>query len=216
MELREKILQTSHELFVKRGIKRVTMDEIALTLGVSKRTIYEQFSDKKTLVKEDAAHFSEMMKSNTDSLIEDADNVIQGIMAVLRFIQGMMMVVTPNYFMDMRRYYPEAFEQITKYREMRKLSVTNMLVKRGMKEGFFRADLNVEMVGIFINSVVMASDETMCGVSNLKHGDFERDIFFAYLLGISTAEGRELIDVESEKYFGQMNLYGTEVQRFKF
>lgn len=216
MDVKAKILNKAHELFVKSGIRSVTMDEIALELGMSKRTIYEQFSDKKTLVEEDAKCFAAMMRGKTDDIINNADNVIHGIMGVLQFVQSMMSVVTPNYFIDMRRYYPDAFDQVSKHREMRKIDLTVKLVKRGIEEGMFRSDLNVDLAAFFINGVVLADHDSLCDIPNLKYGDFERDVLFAYLLGVSTPEGRQLIDEESVKYFSKMNLFGTAVPNYKF
>ena len=52
MEAQEKILKTSLELFFKYGIKRVTMDDIAKELGMSKKTIYQIYKEKDDLVEQ--------------------------------------------------------------------------------------------------------------------------------------------------------------------
>jgi AcrR family transcriptional regulator len=216
MTIKEKILDKSHELFVKNGIRSVTMDEIAQSLGMSKRTIYEQFQDKKTLVHEDAKYFAGKMKSETDRMMLEADNVIQGMTSVMHFVKGMLGIVSPIYFLDMKRYYPMAFEQIAQNREMRKLDVSDKLIKRGIEEGVFRSDLNVELVSYFMNGVIITDHEAMCTVSEMKYGDYERDVLFAYMSGISTEKGRVLIEEEREVYFQQMNLYGVDIPKFKF
>ena len=51
-ELRERIIDTAVEAFSAHGIKSITMDDIATSLGISKRTLYEVFSDKETLLEE--------------------------------------------------------------------------------------------------------------------------------------------------------------------
>ena len=48
--MRDKILEKSNELFLNLGFKSVTMDEIASSLGVSKKTIYKYFTNKTELV----------------------------------------------------------------------------------------------------------------------------------------------------------------------
>ncbi|MDA3853588.1 MAG: helix-turn-helix domain containing protein [Bacteroidales bacterium] len=216
MTVEEKIVDRAHDLFVIQGIRRVTMDELAQSLGISKRTIYEHFVDKKTLVEEDAKFFYAIMKRETDRIIEEADNVIQGVTGVLRFVKGMLQVVTPVYFTDMKRYYPTAFEHISQKREIRKLDVTKILVKRGIDQGVFRPDLNVELVTFFLNGIVLTDHEVIGEISGLKYGDFERDIIFAYLLGVATEKGRVLIAEETEIYFSQMNMFGSEIPRYKF
>jgi len=216
MNTEEKILNRAHDLFVLQGIRSVTMDDLAQSLGISKRTIYEHFEDKKTLVEEDAKFFYQIMKRETDRIIEEGDNIIQGVTGVLRFVKGMLQVVTPLYFADMKRYYPTAFDHISQKREMRKVDVTRVLVKRGIEQGVFRPDVNVELVAFFINATVLADHEIVCEISNMKYGDFERDVIFAYLLGIATEKGRALIDKETKAYFSQMNMFGMEIPKFNY
>ncbi|HNX79874.1 MAG TPA: helix-turn-helix domain-containing protein, partial [Prolixibacteraceae bacterium] len=50
MDYRERILARTAELFQIMGIKALTMDFIAVDLGISKRTIYELFRDKDELL----------------------------------------------------------------------------------------------------------------------------------------------------------------------
>lgn len=52
VELRERIITAATEAFTSKGIKSITMDDIAAALGISKRTLYEVFSDKESLLKE--------------------------------------------------------------------------------------------------------------------------------------------------------------------
>ena len=52
MDLKERIIQTALLLFGKYGVKSITMDEIASGLGVSKRTLYETFKDKESIIME--------------------------------------------------------------------------------------------------------------------------------------------------------------------
>lgn len=51
-ELRERIIETAVKAFAAQGIKSITMDDIATSLGISKRTLYEVFPDKETLLEE--------------------------------------------------------------------------------------------------------------------------------------------------------------------
>ena len=52
LELRERIIDTALNSFATHGIKSITMDDIAAALGISKRTLYEVFADKESLLKE--------------------------------------------------------------------------------------------------------------------------------------------------------------------
>lgn len=50
MEVRERILRESESLFTKYGIKSITIDDLARHLSISKKTIYQFFTDKDDLV----------------------------------------------------------------------------------------------------------------------------------------------------------------------
>ena len=52
MELKERIVDTALRLFTDLGIKSVRMDDIASVCGISKRTLYEQFTDREHLVRQ--------------------------------------------------------------------------------------------------------------------------------------------------------------------
>ena len=47
---REEIIRTTQEFIARNGIRAVRVDEIAQTLGISKRTFYELFADKNDLI----------------------------------------------------------------------------------------------------------------------------------------------------------------------
>ncbi len=216
MSIDEKILERAHQLFVKKGIRNVTMDELAQSLGMSKRTIYEHFKDKKTLVYEAASHFVYKINAEADVIINNADNVIQGITQVLMFAKSTYMSVISFYFLDMKRYFPEAYELLAQRRTIRKGDMTYMLVTRGIKEGLFRENMNVRLIGFFVSGILLANNDLKSEVGDLKYGDFERDVLFAYLMGIATEKGRVLIMQEQEKYFNQMDTYGLKIPECPF
>ena len=62
MELRDRIIEVSSDLFMSNGCKSVTMDEVAAANGISKRTLYEHFKDKTNLLEECLLMMEEKMK----------------------------------------------------------------------------------------------------------------------------------------------------------
>ena len=64
VELRERIILAAVELFTTNGIKSITMDEIAASLGISKRTLYEVFPDKERAIVEGINMISKHTKPN--------------------------------------------------------------------------------------------------------------------------------------------------------
>ena len=83
-ELRERILVTATEAFASKGIKSITMDDIAAALGISKRTLYEVFSDKESLLKECILKAQSDREAYLQEVYEQSHNVLEVILAVFQ------------------------------------------------------------------------------------------------------------------------------------
>ena len=84
VELRERIITAATEAFTSKGIKSITMDDIAAALGISKRTLYEVFSDKESLLKECILKAQADRDKYLQKVFEQSHNVLEVILAVFR------------------------------------------------------------------------------------------------------------------------------------
>ena len=107
LDTRSKIIGKAAALFVESGIKGITMDELAEHLGMSKRTIYEHFADKKELVKECVI----FIDNKKDELAKDAEkhskNVIETLLTLHLNNLKMMGSVNRKFADDIKKFYPE-------------------------------------------------------------------------------------------------------------
>ena len=83
-ELRERIIMTATEAFTLKGIKCITMDDIAAALGISKRTLYEVFADKESLLKECILQKQAERDKYLQEIYEQSNNVLEVILAVFQ------------------------------------------------------------------------------------------------------------------------------------
>ena len=83
-ELRERIIMTATEAFTLKGIKCITMDDIAAALGISKRTLYEVFADKESLLKECILHKQAERDKYLQAIYEQSNNLLEVILAVFQ------------------------------------------------------------------------------------------------------------------------------------
>ncbi len=204
MEVKQRIIKKSCDEYCKYGVRSVTMDELSLSLGMSKRTIYETFHDKKELVSEVTQYFNSVMKEKTENAIQSSPNVIAGVTSALRLFIEVSKTVNPLFFKDLKKYYPEAAKIIYAKNSVESFEVTNKLLSTGQEQGVFRKDLNAQLVSLFINKILFSIPENVEGIENIKYGDFEKDVLFAYLIGIATKEGGKLIIEEQEKYLSEL------------
>lgn len=144
MELQQRVLLKADELFRTYGIRSVTMDDIAKALGISKKTLYQSYSDKDLLIQETV----EMTISNHYNGIisckgSAAENAIHEQFAINELLGKMMHGINPIMFYDLQRYYPSIWNKFSEFRNTKVLAEIQDNISRGIKEGLYRNDFDV-------------------------------------------------------------------------
>jgi len=196
MDNRERILARTAELFQIMGTKSLTMDFIAVDLGISKRTIYELFRDKDELLLNAVEYW---IRSNNLTMLEIVDktpNVIEAIFVIIDHQHKQMMSQNLIIFEDLRKYFVRLNASYHANREKcREFSVSYALLKRASDEGVFREDLNIDVVETFIFEVVnLLHSSKGIKLMNLDRKDAMDNIFMPYFRGLCTESGQRLID----------------------
>src|SRR5215467_3938112 len=116
MENKERILQKATDLFMRYGIRSITMDEIAGQLGMSKKTIYQFFTDKDAMVE---AVVNEEMKRNEDGCrvySVEAENAVHEIFLAMDGLQEMLKTVNPQLMYELEKHHPAAYKRLKQYK----------------------------------------------------------------------------------------------------
>ena len=136
-ELREKILEATLPLFNAQGLK-FTMDELARSLGMSKKTIYAVFPDKRTLLEALADHGFDFIRSSKDRLLEDESlPYTEKLRLVLGTLTEKYESIDLSRLHDLREKYPTVYDRVAQRLESGWES-TVALLERGMTEGVLR------------------------------------------------------------------------------
>src|SRR3954469_4620109 len=146
MEARERILIKAHELFNRFGFKRVTMDEIALKTGMSKKTIYQYFENKDEIV--DAVVNEHITKNCCicERHSTNAENAVHEIFLNIETISELVGEMNATVFEDLEKYFPAVFVKLYQHKnEYFSQKVRNNLVS-GIKQGYYRPELNIEII----------------------------------------------------------------------
>ncbi|MFC2081146.1 TetR/AcrR family transcriptional regulator [Bacteroidota bacterium] len=200
MELYDRIVSEAFELFMKYGIRNVTMDQISGQMGISKRTLYETFKDKNELLREVLEYFSNIKRTEAGEMIEKSDNVIKTIYMLARKGEEMKQKINPLFFEDIWKYYPDIHTMLTKDGSYRDSSFTHKLVKKGIDDGLFKKDLDIELVNLYFHQVMhIVMNEEIFPRDRYTHGEIFKNIIMPYLIGISTDKGQVQIDKYFEK-----------------
>ena len=173
---------------------------IAGHLGISKRTLYENFEDKNELLAQGIDHFRKIMHAEADNLLKNSANVIEGIYFIGRHGEIMRKSVNPLFFEDLRKFYPEIHKGISDRNRNRQYSIMNSLIRRGMDEGVFNKKLNPEIVNEFWHEIMnIFMNEEIFPRDKYSQENLIKNMIIPYLIGISTETGKKLI----EQYFNK-------------
>jgi len=195
MDLKERIITHSGKMFVTYGIRSVTMDSISEELGISKRTLYETFVDKNTLLSEVLLYHKKRQEAFADELVTNADNVIQAMVEIMKNSIENMKRVNPVFFHDLKKYHPEIHEDIMNKGEIRNFSITMKILQKGREQGIFNPELDLEIVNFTIHALFnMFSDDTKFPLSENTREVLWINTIRPYMKGISTEKGCKLID----------------------
>jgi TetR/AcrR family transcriptional regulator, cholesterol catabolism regulator len=194
MDNRQRIVEEAAGMFRTFGIRAVTMDMLASRMGISKRTIYEVFGDKDELVNDVIFWMGEKQRAVMAEIMTNSDNVIEAIFKMLDVMKSHFINSSAAFHMDIRRYHFELITKMgTKFEPPFSKDHTE-IIKRGIAEGIFRPELDVDMANACMLGVMkMANDKTIFPDEGMINKDIIGNFYLNYLRGISTPKGLELI-----------------------
>ena len=195
MDIRQNIITAAEDLFIRYGFKRVTMDDIAREMAISKKTIYQFFKDKNEMVCAATEEHLQKEEYQMDQLEKESENVIDFLVKITGMIRGHLSKVNPCAIMDLQKYYPEGWTIFLHYKKKVFLQTVVRTLKKGQQEGYFRADLNPEVIAILrIEQVQMCFDERVFPRNQFDMTDVQLQVFRQFIEGIMTPKGRDLLN----------------------
>lgn len=148
------IINKSALIFLKNGIKAVTMDDLAKELGVSKKTIYKYFDDKNDLVTKIVESKTSLDREACKEARFDSENAIDALFKISEFVSEMMKNVHSSVFFDLQKYHRDAWEAMEEHKRNFVKSQIQENIKRGQKEGLYIPTLNPEVISsVYISTM---------------------------------------------------------------
>ena len=134
------------EIFMRYGIKSITMDDIARELGISKKTLYQHFDNKKDLVKKSTQFHIAGEQEDIEAISKSAENAIDEMVQISRYIKRKLAVLSPTTLFDFRKYYPESWQVFLDHKVKYIYNCIASNLERGIQEGLYREDLDVDVL----------------------------------------------------------------------
>ena len=190
--VKQRIIEEASELFGRSGVKSITMDDLARHLGISKRTIYENFKDKEELL---IACVDAFHDESSERVFLEAGNVAEAILSMLQKSAEQAAQWQFNMVNDIRKYYPQVYKNHLIRLHHNERQNFERIVQRGISEDIFRSELNPEIIARFfckMEEVVIARIDK--DLDKFSLADIFDNIVITILRGICTEKGIEIID----------------------
>ncbi|HSK14516.1 MAG TPA: TetR/AcrR family transcriptional regulator [Phnomibacter sp.] len=200
MELNEMVMQKSYELFKRYGIRSVTMDEIAVQCGMSKKTVYQAFADKDSLVGAIMEHQIRLSESNCTRSQKESENAIHEIFLSLDWVHRMFDGVNPALLFDLRKYHSNVFQRMEEHKKTFLTEIFRKNFERGIAEGLYRPEINIDILLPFrIHTMTLVFEYDLFPTNKYTLYDIDKELTLHELYGIATSRGVKMI----EKYLKQ-------------
>ncbi len=192
--MKDKIIQKATELFITLGFKSVTMDDIANEMGISKKTIYTHFSNKTELVKEVTIHVFDTISCGIDGIRAEEKNPIEELYEIKKYMMLQLKDEKSSPQYQLQKYYPEIHDtlKVKHFEKMHDCTLSN--VKRGIAQGLYRDNLDMEFVArIYFIGVNGIKDNTLFPIQKFPKEALFEDYLEYHLRGIVTKEGLQTL-----------------------
>lgn len=189
--LRDRILDAAMILFAKHGIRAVKMDDVSHALSISKRTLYELYDNKEQVLLEGVKKYRKKRHEEFLQEVERSKDVMDIILYIYRIKMEAFQLVNPNFYSDLARY-PNILASIERDHDEQHKQFMDCM-QRGISEGYFRSDLNYDLIGRLFEALgrYMMENELYRSYSM---EELFRNMIFVTLRGFCTKKGVDKLD----------------------
>ncbi|MBI5217796.1 MAG: TetR/AcrR family transcriptional regulator [Bacteroidia bacterium] len=195
----ENIINVSAMLFMKYGIRSISMDDIAREMGMSKKTLYLHVDNKTDLVKKIldydlCRHFSEKGCCTAKGL-----NAIDILLEVSKEISKNFHDFNPSVNYDLQKYYPELYHDFIKKKRDALFIDIRKNIEQGIAEGIYRNDLNVDLIArLYLKKLEDIHDPDFMPTNQFTFKNIFEVMFESHIRGIANKKGISYLEKQKK------------------
>ncbi len=191
-EIKSRILETAADWFYRYGFSRVTMDELAEKMAMSKKTLYKYFASKDDLVQDLVQATMKRVVTQCEAICTNQqEDIVDRLKHMMTYIAVEYQRIGKPLLEDLQRHSPYIWKQIDTARREHILRNFAALLHEGREKGIFRKDIDQELVLLVYTNII----RDIINPEILTRVPFSADQVFAAVVkifyeGIMTEEGR--------------------------
>lgn len=194
MNQEQHIIQQVIGLFLRYGIKSLTMDDIARHLGISKKTLYKYVADKNDLVNRVVTEQCRLEQETISEICHRGLNAIDESFEISRTVAELLGQMHPSVHFDLEKYHSEVWRSTFKLREDFVFNCVLENLKKGIKEGLYRDSINAEVIARLYNAKMdVLFDGELFPATQFNFKEVYLEFFRYHIRGIASQSGLEYL-----------------------
>lgn len=194
MEPQERIVTKAHELFMRYGIRSVSMDEVANHLGMSKKTIYQFYADKDALVEDVIELQINANQGECKTHKHRSENALHEVFMAVDMMIDLLTGINPNVLFDLEKYHPRAYKKHIEFKNKFLYTIIKENLELGIQEGLYREDINTDILTRFrIASTFLIFNQDLFPLGKDSLAAVIAEMTDNFLHGLATPKGIKLI-----------------------
>ena len=188
-DIKTLILQNARKRFEAEGFSRVSVDDLAADLGMSKKTFYKHVASKDALLDEVIGDILDEVGSNVRTLLSGEGTFIERLDRWMGFLAQQISHLSKLLILDLQRRRPDVWARIQKFRKERILEFMGKIIAEGIREGHIRSNVHPELVvSAFIGTIEAVINPEILAEQSYSAKDAIRGIMDLFFLGMLTEE----------------------------
>jgi len=194
MSIKERIQAKTHELFMQYGIRSVSMDDIANSLGMSKKTLYQYFADKDELVDAVVDGHIAIIQTDCAGCHKNAKDAVHEIFLTMENIIEQLSNMNPMVLNDLAKFHFRAYNHFKEHKDKFLVKIIRDNIEWGKKEELYRSDVNTDVMSKFrLESMMIPFNTSVFPPGKYNLAEISGQIIEHFIYGLVTIKGHKLI-----------------------
>ncbi len=194
MEAKERILIKAEELFMQYGIRSVSMDDIANSLGMSKKTVYQYYADKDELVDAVVDGHINDIQHDCVQCREEAKDAVHEIFITMERIMEEFSNMNPMVLYDLEKFHFKSYQRFRDHKDKFLAQMIRNNIEWGIRDELYRPEMNIDVMCKFrLESMMIPFNVALFPPGKYNLAQLSEEIIQHFVYGMATIKGHKLI-----------------------
>lgn len=198
MTQQERIVEHVSQMVLSMGVKSVRMDDVASSLGMSKRTLYELFGDKEELLYQSVVYVMVKRNKQLFAQVKECENMLETLLVSLRIFTdvGHIDDKEKRLAFNLKKFYPNVYERLQRFQSESSLAGLQYALDRCVEEGYIDPIVDVELMArlFFSSTAIYMYDMNITLPEDVSREEAFGAMVVNFLRGLATVKGLQIID----------------------